>query len=101
MQIRTDRESNEVQTTHSRLDRIGVVSGQFKRCRGWDIKHCPVKSDHRLVVTQLTCDPEEKPGTGRWNMPLYLLKSAKFMNRGDRQHPTVWPVQGGCLGEIR
>jgi hypothetical protein len=81
VQIRTDKESNEIYTSDSRLDRISVVTTQFKRYRGWDIKHCPVKSDHRLVVTQLTCNPDEEPGNGRWSMPLYLLKSAKFMNR--------------------
>ncbi|KAJ6517651.1 hypothetical protein DFH09DRAFT_1098856 [Mycena vulgaris] len=35
----------------------------------------------RLVITQLRCTPGEKPGNGRWSMPLYILKSTKFMKR--------------------
>jgi hypothetical protein len=29
----------------------------------------------------MTGAPDEKPGNGRWSIPLYLLKSRKFMNR--------------------
>ena len=81
VQHRKDRQSDEMQDSYSRLDRICVDSQQFNNFRGWDIKHCPVKSDHRLVVTELTCRPDEQPGQGRWSMPLYLLKTRKFMSR--------------------
>ncbi|KAJ7914205.1 hypothetical protein B0H13DRAFT_1566913, partial [Mycena leptocephala] len=63
------------------VDRIYVDNKIFKHFRGWEINHCPVKSDHRLVTTQLTCRPDEKPGKGRWSIPLYLLKTRKFMMR--------------------
>jgi exonuclease III len=80
-QRRRDPSSNGLHITYSRIDRIKVDSQAFHLYRGWEIKHCPVKSDHRLVLTQLTCRPEEQPGKGRWNMPLYLLKTPKFMKR--------------------
>ncbi|KAJ6459906.1 Endonuclease/exonuclease/phosphatase [Mycena sanguinolenta] len=80
VQYRTDRDTGEIHASYSRIDRIKVTKLEFNNYRGWDIKHCPVKSDHRLVVTQLRCKPDEKPGKGRWRMPLYLLKTRKFMN---------------------
>ncbi|KAJ7877727.1 hypothetical protein B0H14DRAFT_2158520, partial [Mycena olivaceomarginata] len=36
--------------------------------------------DHRLILTEITCRPEVQHGHGRWSMPLYLLKTPKFMN---------------------
>jgi hypothetical protein len=80
VQHRKDRQTNELHASYSRLDRIIVDNQQLKKFRGWEIKHCPVKSDYRLVLTQLTCRPNEQPGKGRWSMPLYLLKTRKFMN---------------------
>ncbi|KAJ7900682.1 hypothetical protein B0H14DRAFT_2330840, partial [Mycena olivaceomarginata] len=62
-------------------DRICVDRRKLESYRGWDIKRCAVKSDHHLVITELTSKPDEKPGNGRWSMPKYLLKSRKFMNR--------------------
>jgi exonuclease III len=65
VQHRTDRQTNEIHTSYSRLDRICVDNREDKNYRGWEIKHCPVKTDHRLVMTQLTCRPDEQPGHGR------------------------------------
>jgi hypothetical protein len=73
--------SLELHGSHSRLDRIKVINQHFTRFGGWEVKHCPVKSDHRLVLTQLTSRSDERPGHGRWSMPLYLLKTRKFMNQ--------------------
>ncbi|KAJ7689702.1 hypothetical protein B0H17DRAFT_1134836 [Mycena rosella] len=78
---RTDKRSGEVHNSYSHLDLLEVDSQQFKNFRGWEIKHCPVKSDHRLVLAQMTCSAEEWPGPGRWSMPLYVLKTPKFMKR--------------------
>jgi exonuclease III len=80
IQHRNHRQTNEIHDSYSRLDRINVDNQQFMRFRGWEIKDCSVKSDHRLVLTQLTCRPDEQPGRGRWSMPLYLLKTRKFLN---------------------
>ncbi|KAJ6467282.1 hypothetical protein C8R45DRAFT_838553, partial [Mycena sanguinolenta] len=68
------------QNSYSRIDRICVVNKDFKLYRDWEIKPCAVKTDHRLVITQLTSRPDEQPGHGRWSMPLYLLKTRRFMN---------------------
>ncbi|KAJ7868396.1 hypothetical protein B0H14DRAFT_2346642 [Mycena olivaceomarginata] len=80
-QHQKDRQTNETHISYSRLDRICVVNQRFKMYRAWEIKHCSVKSDRRLAMTQLTCIPDEQPGHGRWSMPLYLLKTPKFMKR--------------------
>ncbi|KAJ7713171.1 hypothetical protein B0H14DRAFT_2413959 [Mycena olivaceomarginata] len=81
VQHRRNKNTDEIHSSYSRMDRICVDNRKFKHFRGWEINHYPVKSDHRLVTTQLTCRPDEKPGKGRWSMPLYLLKTRKFMMR--------------------
>ncbi|KAJ6483187.1 hypothetical protein C8R45DRAFT_931811 [Mycena sanguinolenta] len=80
-QIRVDKETKETHISYSRLDRFYVVNREFDRYRGWDIKHCAVKSDHELVLTEITCRPDQKPGPGRWSLPHYLLKSRAFMRK--------------------
>ncbi|KAJ7696272.1 hypothetical protein B0H17DRAFT_846418, partial [Mycena rosella] len=80
-QHRKDRESDHVHISYSRIDRIYIDHQQREMYRDWTIKHCSVKSDHRLITAQLACRPEEKPGNGRWSMPLYLLKTKKFMDQ--------------------
>ncbi|KAJ7807074.1 hypothetical protein B0H14DRAFT_2381532, partial [Mycena olivaceomarginata] len=80
-QIRVDKDTKETHISYSRLDRFYVVNGELDRYRGWDIKHCAVKSDHRLVLTQITCRPDQKTGQGRWSLPHYLLKSRAFMKK--------------------
>ncbi|KAJ7175241.1 hypothetical protein C8R43DRAFT_820739, partial [Mycena crocata] len=81
VQLGTDRLTNNIHESYSRLDRVNVDNQKFKDFRGWEIKHCPVKSDHRLVLTQLTCRPDQRSGPGRLSMPAHLLKTSKFMNR--------------------
>ncbi|KAJ7081669.1 hypothetical protein C8R44DRAFT_652979 [Mycena epipterygia] len=81
VQHRTNRQTNELHDSYSRLDRICVINWHFQNSRGWEITQCPISSDHRLIITKFTCRPEEQPGTGRWSMPLYLLKTRKFMKR--------------------
>ncbi|KAJ7868399.1 hypothetical protein B0H14DRAFT_2170018, partial [Mycena olivaceomarginata] len=80
IQHRKNSQSNEIQDSYSRIDRICVVNKDFKLYRNWGIKPCAVKTDHRLVITQLTSRPDEQPGHRCWSMLLYLLETRKFMN---------------------
>jgi exonuclease III len=54
VQLRTDRLTNEIHTSYSRLNRICVDHRKFESYRGWNIKRCAVKSDHHLVILYAT-----------------------------------------------
>ncbi|KAJ7694397.1 hypothetical protein B0H17DRAFT_931921, partial [Mycena rosella] len=78
-QKRTNAITNEILITGSRLDRIYVPVDRFKRYRNWSIKPSLITSDHHLISVQLTCGTDEEYGPGIWNLPVYLLKTPKFM----------------------
>jgi hypothetical protein len=64
-----DQISGELHTSYSFMNwQNQCCSQQFKTFRGCETKHCPVKSDHRLVLAQLICHPEEKVSKG-WISP--------------------------------
>ncbi|KAJ7790366.1 hypothetical protein B0H14DRAFT_2396485 [Mycena olivaceomarginata] len=64
----------------SRLDRIYVPVDRLKRYRNWSIEPSLITSDHHLISVQLTCRPDQEYGPGIWNLPIYLLKTPRFMN---------------------
>ncbi|KAJ7669673.1 hypothetical protein B0H17DRAFT_886715, partial [Mycena rosella] len=79
-QHRKDENTGLTVSSYSRIDRTLVDSQKFDQFRDWTIKHCSVITDHRLILTEITCRPEAQHGHGRWNMPLYLLKTPKFVD---------------------
>ncbi|KAJ7823195.1 hypothetical protein B0H14DRAFT_2292215, partial [Mycena olivaceomarginata] len=78
-QHRKDENTGLIVSSYSRIDRTCIDSQTLDLFRDWAIKHWPVKTDHRLVLTKLTCRPEVQPGHWGWDMPLYPLKTPKFM----------------------
>jgi hypothetical protein len=68
-QHRKDENSGMTISSYARLYRTCVDSHKFHEFRDWAIKLCPVQTDHRLILTQIACRPETRPGQGRWNMP--------------------------------
>ncbi|KAJ6548521.1 Endonuclease/exonuclease/phosphatase [Mycena capillaripes] len=78
IQRRTNPLTGYELVSRSRLDRIYVDRDHFDLCRGWRIDHTAVKTDHLLVAMQMVCRSEEKPGRGRFSLPIYLLKTRKF-----------------------
>ncbi len=62
----------------SRLDRIYVTPQLFDNAREWRICEAGVKTDHSLILVQLT--PENAPvvGEGRPTFPLSLIKDKKL-----------------------
>ncbi|KAJ7454129.1 hypothetical protein FB451DRAFT_1011384, partial [Mycena latifolia] len=78
IQRRADPITGLQHVSRSRLDRIYVHHNISDSCRGWKIDQTVVRSDHSLAAMQLVCREEQKPGRGRFSLPLYLLKTRKF-----------------------
>ncbi|KAJ3983801.1 Endonuclease/exonuclease/phosphatase, partial [Lentinula detonsa] len=57
----------------SRLDRIYVKSQIFDHTFEWDIKTTGIKTDHRMVSVQFTCEEAPTVGHGRWSWPTHLM----------------------------
>ncbi|KAJ3774185.1 Endonuclease/exonuclease/phosphatase, partial [Lentinula raphanica] len=67
----------------SRLDRIYVKNQAFDHTFEWDIKTTGIKTDHRLVSVQFTCEEAPTVGRGRWSWPAHLTydkELTKFMH---------------------
>ncbi|KAJ3715747.1 Endonuclease/exonuclease/phosphatase [Lentinula raphanica] len=56
----------------SRLDRIYVKSHVFDHTFEWEIKTTGIRTDHRLVSVQFTCEEAPIVGHGRWSWPTHL-----------------------------
>ncbi|KAJ7611279.1 hypothetical protein FB45DRAFT_760769, partial [Roridomyces roridus] len=79
VQHRYNAENDTWHVSRSRLDRIYIQHKLANMCRGWRIEQTAIKTDHSLATVQLVCREDQKPGTGRFRLPLYLLKTPKFM----------------------
>ncbi len=70
----------------SRLDRIYIAPALFDNAREWRICDAGVKTDHSLVLVQLTSENAPVVGPGRPIFPLQLLKdktlARSIRNRG-------------------
>ncbi|KAJ7751801.1 hypothetical protein DFH07DRAFT_720723, partial [Mycena maculata] len=84
LQQRNDPTTGFQHVSRSRLDRIYVQHKLFDICRGWKIDQTVVRSDHSLVSMQMICRADQKPGKGRFGLPLYLLKTRKFITEIQR-----------------
>ncbi|KAJ3837975.1 hypothetical protein F5878DRAFT_652313 [Lentinula raphanica] len=65
------KRNNEV-VHQSRLDRIYVRSPVFEQTFEWDMRTTGIKTDHRLVSVQYTCEGAPIVGRGRWSWPAHL-----------------------------
>ncbi len=66
------------EATFSRLDRIYVSPAIFDGAREWSICEAGIKTDHSLVLVQLTADNAPVIGPGRPLFPLKLTKDKKL-----------------------
>ncbi|KAK0459911.1 Endonuclease/exonuclease/phosphatase [Armillaria novae-zelandiae] len=64
----------------ARLDRIYVTQSLLESSREWKIEDPAIKTDHRIVSVQVTCEEAPETGRGRWTIPQVVLMDKKFMN---------------------
>ncbi|KAK0464009.1 hypothetical protein IW261DRAFT_1575512 [Armillaria novae-zelandiae] len=63
----------------ARLDRIYVTKNLLESSREWRIEDPAIKTDHRLISVQITCDEAPETGRGRWSIPQAVLADKTFM----------------------
>ncbi|TFK88717.1 hypothetical protein K466DRAFT_598410 [Polyporus arcularius HHB13444] len=66
------------EASFSRLDRMYVTPDTFKRAREWRICEAGVKTDHSLILVQLTPENATTVGEGRPIFPIRLMKDKKL-----------------------
>ncbi|KAJ3832891.1 hypothetical protein F5878DRAFT_511456, partial [Lentinula raphanica] len=66
------KRANQI-TTHSRIDRIYIKSGNLPYTFEWKIEHTGVATDHDMVSVRYTCEAAPKSGRGRWIIPQHLM----------------------------
>ncbi|CDO76740.1 hypothetical protein BN946_scf184813.g10 [Trametes cinnabarina] len=76
--------------TMSRLDRIYVNEETFHFARQWEIKQPSVKTDHHLVMVQITTPNEPEVGPGRTVFPLHLLQNKGLVKRMKARGLKAW-----------
>lgn len=64
--------------SQSRIDRIYVSEALLKNSTQWNIDTTPVPTDHRLISFNAIDAKAPFLGTGRWTIPLFLLKDKEL-----------------------
>ncbi|KAG1764439.1 Endonuclease/exonuclease/phosphatase [Suillus occidentalis] len=62
----------------SRIDRIYIKEDLLPFSREWDISPPGLHTDHQMASVRISSKTMPFVGTGRWSMPLYVLKDKKL-----------------------
>ncbi|KAG1760575.1 Endonuclease/exonuclease/phosphatase [Suillus occidentalis] len=62
----------------SRIDRIYVKDDLLPFSREWEISPSGLHTDHQMVSARISSKTMPYVGTGRWSMPLYVLKDKQL-----------------------
>ncbi|KAI0772299.1 Endonuclease/exonuclease/phosphatase [Trametes elegans] len=76
--------------TMSRLDRIYINEEIYHFARQWEIKQPTIKTDHHLVMVQITTPSEPEVGPGRTVFPLHLLQNRTLAKRMKARGLRAW-----------
>ncbi len=74
----TFQRGSGLEAVFSRLDRIYITPAIFEGAREWRICESGVKTDHSLILVQLTSENAPIVGAGRPIFPLQLLRDKKL-----------------------
>jgi hypothetical protein len=61
--------------TQSRLDRIYVREDFLPDCKGWEITHPPIPTDHDIMSAEIATPTTLEMGRGRWAVPPRVFKN--------------------------
>ncbi|KAI0769580.1 hypothetical protein BD413DRAFT_604740 [Trametes elegans] len=76
--------------TMSHLDRIYVNEEIYHFARQWEIKQPSIKTDHHLVMVQITTPNEPEVGPGRTVFPLHLLQNKTLAKQMKARGLRAW-----------